>query len=723
MSPALLFSRTSRRSPVCARRLVSRSVAGDLRLPGSLLLTGLILLGFMGCGGSPLASRGYILISIDTLRADHLGCYGYERDTSPFIDTLAAHGTLFENAYVQLPGTLPSHMSIFTGLYPSEHNVFPPDGVLSASIPTLPEILMANGFRTGGHTEGGYVHGDYGFARGFEEFSHEAWKIETDVTRTFARGLEFLQGIAPSERFFLFLHTYSVHDPYADARLKGAHFPEAYNSLYWQGPAPPGAVEPTGPLLGQLNQRGTPLDDDVKEYYRAAYDAQIRYLDDVLRDFFTNVEAMGLMEETTVVLTADHGEELADHGKLLHGQIYRETLNVPLIVLHPTLPQGRRLQPLVRSIDIAPTLFDLAGIEAPAPMSGVSFVPLLEGREPKGPSEALVESDNRAIRGLVRQAGDGSIHQLLWVQQENDEAGLWISGEMTFDTFGDELVARVESFRRPRGLEVLVDGERFENLGLELPREEGRTWVSRAASFNSQEEEVRVRLQSFGRPRRLEVLVGEDKLDKILLQSSTTAGLESVEETWVPSGEVPGEAWIGTDPVVLRFSLGPGEGARRVTLRTEGCNSSAELGLSPDPRCLSFQILESRGLGRAFEASSDLIVPTDPRTLRLTLPRPGQKKRITLRPDSCDVPAELGLSEDRRCLSLRVAVPELWRIELFDNRKDPRQASDLSSENSDLSLSMLRALQGYKLQPLAPAATRSLEPELEDRLRALGYLQ
>ena len=440
-------SEQTRKVPQASRRLVRLAVRWRRLRVCLAVVAGVALLA--GCHPERTTSKGLLLISIDTLRADHLGCYGYGRDTSPFIDSLAARGTLFENAYVQLPGTLPSHMSIFTGLYPSEHNVFPPDGVLAASIPTLPEVLLANGFRTAGHTEGGYMHAGYGFSRGFEKFDHGAWRVETDLTRTFSRGLEFLQEVGGREPFFLFLHTYAVHDPYADARLPESHFPEAYGSLYWQDSPPPGAVSPTGPLLNQLNQQGKVHDDSVKDYYRAAYDAQIRYLDDVLRDFFGTLEAMGLLDEMTIVLTSDHGEEFAEHGKLLHGQIYRETLHVPLIVLHPGLPPGRRIPHLVQSIDIAPTLYDLAEVEAPPPMSGASLVPLLQGEEPVGARDALVTSENSAARSLVRQTDDGSLHQLLWLPREVPEDGLWISRELTFDTFGDEFVARIESFHQP----------------------------------------------------------------------------------------------------------------------------------------------------------------------------------------------------------------------------------------------------------------------------------
>ncbi|KAB2958230.1 MAG: sulfatase-like hydrolase/transferase, partial [Thermoanaerobaculia bacterium] len=178
-------------------------------------------LALAACAGRPPAPpeapapRGVVLISIDALRADALGVYGSARPTSPFLDGLARRATVFENAFCQIPSTLPSHLSMLTGLYPTQHGVMPPSDVLSTAIPTLPEMLRAAGVRTFGHSEGGYVQGGYGFARGFEEWSDTAYAADTDVERTFGRGLESLSRVARGERFFLFLHTYSVHDPFA----------------------------------------------------------------------------------------------------------------------------------------------------------------------------------------------------------------------------------------------------------------------------------------------------------------------------------------------------------------------------------------------------------------------------------------------------------------------------------------------------------------------------
>ncbi len=701
-----------------------------------LLLAAVAAIGFAACSrpifrlpafsGTPAGTRGYILISIDTLRADHLGCYGHHRDTSPFIDSLASRGVLFENAYAQLPGTLPSHMSIFTGLYPAEHGVYPPNGVLSKRIRTLPEVFSANGFRTAGHTEGGYVHGAFGFARGFDEFSDESWKVENDVERTLARGVDFLERLGERDRFFLFLHTYAVHDPYPDSRSKNAEYFdfETYSEPFWPGDPPARAAEPIGPRLVEMNRLQAIPDGEVLEYYRAAYDAQIRYLDDLLRGFFDRLETLGLSDEVTVILTSDHGEEFAEHGRLLHEQVYRETLHVPLILVHPDSGAGRRIPELVRSIDVAPTFYELAGIESPSPISGQSLLPLLDGSAPEGPREAFAEGVGSAERTLVRQTEDG-VHQLVWWPRSFHQQGRWMSRELSFDTFGKEIAFEVESFHQPRVLEVLVDDEPAD-VEFELPGEEAGVWVekagiwvSRAVAFGSSDGQVQLKLQSFHRPRWIEIYLGQEKLAEVPRVHSVLATGEAIREDEVANGR-PGEAWVETDPVVVELNI-PATSRRRLRLRSDGCDVPAELGISADGRCLAFQILDSEGIDRVREASRRVVVTPEPRMLHLDL-SPDGKKRVTLRAASCGVPAELGLSDDPRCLSFRLSLPELWYIELYDNARDLRQASDLSSERSDLSLPMLRALNQYHFEPVAPPSSGRLKPELEERLRALGYL-
>lgn len=541
------------------------------------LLAAALATGHLSCSGagpehSLAATRGYLLISIDTLRADHLGCYGYSRDTSPFIDSLAARGALFENAYVQLPGTLPSHMSIFTGLFPEQHGVFPPAGVLSPEIETLPEAFRRSGFRTAGHTEGGYVHGGYGFARGFDEFDHAAKKIESDIERTLSRGLDFLRRLSGEDRFFLFLHSYVVHDPYFP--------PKEYLDRFWQQPKPD-VFAPTGPNLAAVNREERALPPDALEFFRASYDGSISYMDDVLRGFFEELERLGLLEQITVIITSDHGEEFLEHGKLVHEQIYPESLHVPLVVLHPALAEPRRISTVVQSVDIAPTLYDIAAIEPRTPVSGRSLGPLLAGSEENG-SEAFAVGIDTRHRALIQRQGE-SLHELILSLPPGSESGaIWVSRYQTFDTFGGELELEARSFYAPRQLALEVDGE----------------------------------------PRGI---------------------FELEPHTWT--------------------------------------------------------------------------------ALRLDLAKDGEFSRVRLRADDCTVPVEVGVGGDRRCLSFQVRGDLFPTLELFDLASDPLAAVDVAKSRPKLLREMLSILRSYDLQLVAAPETQVVDPQLQERLRALGYLQ
>ena len=344
-------------------------------------------------GFEPVPTRGYILISIDALRADHLGLYGYPKPTSPFLDELARRATVFDHAFAQVPSTLPSHMSMFTGLYPAEHGVFPPSAILAPEIRTLPEVLLHAGFRTAGHTEGGYVQGGYGFARGFGEWSDTPYADDTDVERTFGRGVAFLKSVRPGERFFLFLHTYTVHDPYWP--------PERYRKMFWPGPPPPGAGEPSGPHFAAVNNGLAEVSPEAVEYFKALYDASIRYLDDRLRQLFADLEASGLAADTTVILTADHGEEFLEHGSWEHQKtLYEEVVRIPLIVSGPEVTARRETRP-AGLLDIAPTILDFLKANGPPTMQGVSLLrPLADTREMYGETDQTLDGARLAfLRG------------------------------------------------------------------------------------------------------------------------------------------------------------------------------------------------------------------------------------------------------------------------------------------------------------------------------------
>jgi len=295
-----------------------------------------------------------LLISLDTLRADHLGAYGYARDTSPFIDReLAAAGTVFEQSFSAATTTGPSHMTMFTGLAPTVHGVYGSSyfSGLSDGIPTLAEVLRLQGFETAAVTENGAMGAYRGFNRGFVSY-YENKRRELEgaaghIENTLARSLAWLDAHR-DKRFFLFVHTYQVHAPYTP--------PTAFQGFF----------------------EGDGLDDrraDVlpSKWHPRSYDREIRYTDVQLEEFFAQLAARGLLENTLVVLVSDHGEEFLEHGALGHGPaLHDEVLRVPLIVRGPGVAAGRRVKEPVSLVDLMATLLELAGLD-PAAAPGQSF--------------------------------------------------------------------------------------------------------------------------------------------------------------------------------------------------------------------------------------------------------------------------------------------------------------------------------------------------------------
>ncbi len=451
-----------------------------------------LVLPLVGCGGgaaprgAPAAAvggetpRGVILISIDALRADHLGPYGYGRPTTPFLDRLSARATVFENAFAQVPSTLPSHMSMFTGLYPSEHQVHPPSSVLSDRIRTLPEILHKAGFRTFGHTEGGYVQGGYGFARGFEEWTDTPYAHETDVERTFRAGLDSLAEVRPGERFFLFLHTYTVHDPYEP--------PPAYRDLPWMGPRPAGAFDPIGPNFASYNLQLLDATPAAIDWYEELYDAGIRYLDDQLAAFFGALERMGLDRDTVVILTSDHGEEFGEHERLVHTQAYPECLHIPLIVVAPGR-KGARVARVVETVDYAPTIYALTGVEAPPDLPGKSRAADLGRSDPALEGYAWAENKLNGFeeRTIVQGVG-GKLHQLYRAAAALEPDGFWVSRRVRFDARPPWIEFRAVAFATPRKVEAFADGRKIADLAI------GTDWETHRLALPDVPGHVRVRL-------------------------------------------------------------------------------------------------------------------------------------------------------------------------------------------------------------------------------------
>jgi len=454
-----------------------------------------------GCGaGAPTSqslpvapARGIVLISIDTLRADHLGAYGYHRDTSPFFDALADQGTLYENAIVQYPSTLTSHMSIFTGLFPHEHGVFPPDSVLPEAIDSVTQVLKRAGFRTAGHTEGGFVAGRFGFDRGFDVYTDPDATSEYDVEDTFERGVEFLSTLSPQDRFFLFLHTYAVHDPYTP--------PADYRSLFFDG-EPPADTDSSGRRLRAVNRGTDHIDGLTVEYFVSQYDASIRWVDDELRRFFDQLTALDLRRDTAIIITSDHGEEFLEHGRLAHTQVYPECVRVPLLIIHPELG-GARVPHLVQSVDVAPAILELIGLpvwDQPSGSSLLATAHVARGATTHAFAEVIEEEH---VRSIFARDAEGR-HQLLTAAEPHDPEGTWIARRVSFDVDGGEIDLEVQSFAVPRELRVLVDGRLEKTITIE-PR-----WTSVRLDHGLRGDGHRVTLEVDGCVSPRDLGVGDD---------------------------------------------------------------------------------------------------------------------------------------------------------------------------------------------------------------------
>lgn len=353
-----------------------------------------------------------ILIVVDTLRADHLSCYGYNRETSPHIDELAKNGSLFLNAFSQIPRTTPSTMSIMTSLHHEIHqlrNYF--DGKaehffygLNNSIPTLAKILKKNGYTTVAFTGGTNVHSSLGFDKGFDLYDNQG-----DIKKT----LSWLDNNY-NKRFFLFFHTYAVHFPYIPPSPYNRKYDNTYHGSiidsitesinlgkkvsdkemeHWDDlrKKTPSEIDfhETVRKLWQwryylLNWKRVNKDNprDIK-FLKSQYDASINYVDmEMIKPLLNKLSEYGISNNTLLIFTSDHGEAFTEHDNVSHNDLYKETLHVPLIIVYPNhVPKNNKILSLVRLIDIMPTIFNIVGIHENIFMQGQSLLPLIQGHD------------------------------------------------------------------------------------------------------------------------------------------------------------------------------------------------------------------------------------------------------------------------------------------------------------------------------------------------------
>jgi arylsulfatase A-like enzyme len=319
-----------------------------------------------------------LVLLIDTLRADRLGCYGWERAVTPHIDSLARAGVRFDDVTSAASWTLPSHASLFSSLYASEHGVNERGVRLAKEVTTLAEVLRAHGYLTAAFVEGGFVHTRCGFDQGFDTFDSTGQGTAAEprnVHQTFGKGLKWIE--EAGQPWFAFLHTYELHSPYDPELEDRARLVRSYS-----GPLPSRVHPPDYPW-----GRGAPvrITEEDTRYLSDLYDAEIAYTDRAIGDVLRFLEEHDLARNTLVVLTSDHGEEFGDHGHFGHGfSLYQEQLRVPLLLRLPgRFEGGTVLSHPVHGIDLAPTLVELAGANVPAEWSGVpvSLTPSERERE------------------------------------------------------------------------------------------------------------------------------------------------------------------------------------------------------------------------------------------------------------------------------------------------------------------------------------------------------
>jgi len=338
-----------------------------------------------GCGGAgPGASdqpaSNVILISIDTLRADHLGCYGYDRATSPNLDAFRQEAVQFDQAIAQAPSTLHSHASILSSLLPHHHRAsWAAKTRLPEDVTSLPEVLHDAGYQTAAFTGGGQMDRVFGLDQGFDLYQQPG---SDRFNGTVARAVEWLEQERTEQPFFLFLHTYEPHHPYAPPPDHLALFEDEYS-----GPLP---QEISVDLLRSINRNEVEIDEKDLAHIVAAYDGEIRSMDDGFGYLLDFLRQQSLYDDTLIVFTSDHGEEFGEHGKIgWHSHsLYDELLRVPLIIKLPgNLHSGAAVADQVRGLDVAPTVLDVLGLEPPAAFSGVSLVDRIA---PEGTSSELV---------------------------------------------------------------------------------------------------------------------------------------------------------------------------------------------------------------------------------------------------------------------------------------------------------------------------------------------
>jgi arylsulfatase A-like enzyme len=350
-------------------------------LKNHLVILFILLIALPGCSGK--ARKPHILlITIDTLRRDHLGFYGYQRDTSPYIDSLAKEGLVFKNTITPLPLTDGSHASILTGLHPLVHGVINNATPLPDEVETIAETFKNNGYYTIGTTSVYHLNSKYNFDQGFDSFS-DSWdktttnnldwlRVAESVNKSLFKQIEKYKKKHNDKPLFIWVHYYDPHTPY----------------INWK----------------DINLRGKKINNTDID----AYDKEIRYTNNAIKELHNFLEKKDLKKDLITCITADHGEQLGEHGVFgEHSDFYTENTFVPFVLHGNTIPKGIEEENYYSTMDIAPTLLGLAGLSFNRPIEGLNL--LDSNNQPKPTSKSK--------RDFLLIANPRFVRSLQWIKQ------------------------------------------------------------------------------------------------------------------------------------------------------------------------------------------------------------------------------------------------------------------------------------------------------------------
>jgi len=503
-----------------------------------------------------------IVILVDALRADHLGRYGYDRETTPALDSFSGAGVTFLGARSQSSWTKPSIPSLFTALYPSHHGVFEGSSkdteghitsdLLSDSLTTMAEVFRENGYSTAAFVHNAQLKGFLGFSQGFDTYQDGAGNAE-EINRSFGAWLEG-NGDQP---FFVYLHYLDVHWPYQP--------PEPYETMFGTYPsAIDFNTEEWKSLRDRINQGEVTLSDNDIAKMIALYDGELRYLDDRLGELFSSLKERGLFDKTLIVVTADHGEEFLEHGRIGHGQaLHDELLRIPLLIKFPGGRwAGREIDYPAESVDILPTLTDYLGWETIARSDGQSLIPVIasdeDGRDASGAaySERLQKGEyQRAViqgpfklietfSGNFRRAESTGLLRHIRVGDRVEIAGH--PGEEAFTVAADRIALDDNQTDDDDELEGPImrgtlDGDGFRLMGFSVERVSDlavKGLDGQKIAWEALEEGMRVKVNGHVREG------GAFEADRVSIKDSDS-------EKYKLEGVVQGLKDMGTDSAVL----------------------------------------------------------------------------------------------------------------------------------------------------------------------------